>query len=135
MKKAKKYIYPFIFSICSYLFYIILAITINALYTPDNYGGLAIALVLILLWLLLSVPIYSVIYSKIIKNEKRKFLFAVYNAVVISLSYILPFCLEEETYIYGSIFFAWVLCWNFLPFIWLKEEKEQTDNKSGETEK
>ena len=115
MKKLKKFIYPFAFSIGFFLFYFILGTVVNTVCTADNYGGLVSALFIIMFWILIVIPIYCVIYSKIIQNGKHKFLFAIYNALVLSFSYILPFSLEDETYIYGFILFVWVLIWTGIP--------------------
>ena len=43
MKKAKKYIYPFIFSICFFLTYIILVIALEIVLPSGDYAGLAYA--------------------------------------------------------------------------------------------
>ena len=84
--------------------------------------------------LLFAIPFYCVKYSKIIISEKLKFLFAAYNGLVLTLTYILPNCLEDETYIYGAILFAWVEIWTVLPLILrLISAKKHDDNNSNET--
>ena len=45
MKKAKKYIYPFIFSICFFVTYIILLIVLEIVLPSGDYAGLAYAFI------------------------------------------------------------------------------------------
>ena len=80
MKKAKKYIYPFVFSIVFILFWIVVALTINATTSNEGYGGLGLAILILFAWLFIILPIYCIRYSKIILDEKLKFLFPFYNA-------------------------------------------------------
>ena len=108
MKKAKKYIYPFIFSIIFIIFWTSVVLIINSTSSGDGYGGIGIGLLILFAWIFIVLPIYCARYSKIIIDEKLKFLFPFYNAFVLSFFYLLPFSLEDETYIYASIFFVWV---------------------------
>lgn len=135
MKKAKKYVYPFIFSIGFIVFWIAVVLIINATSSGEGYGGLGLAILILFAWIFIVLPIYCIRYSKIIIDEKLRFLFPFYNAFVLSFLYILPFNFEDETYIYGAILFAWVAIWTFIPLlIRLNSTKKQDNNNSSETQ-
>ncbi len=91
MKKAKKYTYPFVFSICFFLTYIILAIVLGMVLPSGDYAGLAYAFIALIIWIVLLIPIYCFKYSKLIYEEKWKFLFIIYNSLVIAICYTGPF--------------------------------------------
>ena len=135
MKKVKKFIYPFIFSIVFIVFWIAAALTINATTSKEGYGGLGLAILILFAWIFIVLPIYCVKYSKIIIDEKLRFLFPFYNAFILSFFYLIPFSLEDETYIYGFILFVWVALWTFVPLvIRLNSTKKQDDNDSNKTQ-
>ncbi len=113
MKKIKKYVYPFVFVIISFI-YLILASIVISLYFSGDLSGLGIIFIAVLLLLLIILPIYCVKYSKIIQDEKFRVLFAFYNAFVIIGSYMLPLIEWTETYGYGIVFFIWTLFWSIL---------------------
>ena len=140
MKKVKKYIYPFIFSICFFVFYFFLAFYISTA-GFDGYGGLGVALLIIALWVLLVVPIYCFIYSKLIYEKKRKFLFIIYNSFVVSLCYTGPFMSGAgpsslNVIIKIAVFlFYWVAICTYVSYlIRLNTTKEPDENNSSETE-
>ncbi|MBR2616569.1 MAG: hypothetical protein IKC69_07820 [Clostridia bacterium] len=116
MKKAKKYIYPLFFSIGFLVSWTALVGIINATSSGDGYGGLGLGLLILFVWLILALPIYCIRYSKIIVDEKLKFLFSTYNSLLIIVLHILPFNLQGETTII-VLFILWVLFWNFVPLI------------------
>ena len=135
MKKLKKFIYPFIFTIVFIVFWIAVALTINATTSNEGYGGLGLAILILFAWIFIVLPIYCVKYSKIIIDEKLRFLFPFYNAFILSFFYLIPFSLEDETYIYGFILFVWVALWTFVPLvIRLNSTKKQDDNDSNKTQ-
>ena len=80
MKKIKKYVYPFIFSIGFIVLGRTTGLIVNATTGTDGYRRLGIALLILFAWLLVALPIYCIRYSKIILDEKLKFLFPFYNA-------------------------------------------------------
>lgn len=139
MKKAKKYVYPFIFSICFYFLFGISYIFILEFY--NNYGGLGLALLFIILWILVATPIFCFKYSKLIYEEKRKFLFIIYNSLVISLCYTGPFLISaipgNDAYIIIKItivLFGWIaLCTYDSYLIRINITKEPSENNSNET--
>ena len=116
MKKAKKYIYPLLFSIGFLILWILLVITINAIFNDGGYGGLGWGLLILFAWLIFGLPICCIKYSKIIVDEKLKFLFFAYNSLMIIVFHMLPFNLQGETTII-VLFILWVLFWNIVPLI------------------
>ena len=142
MKKAKKYIYPFIFSICFFLTYIILVIALEIVLPSGDYAGLAYAFIALIIWISVITPIYCIKYGRIIQNEKLKFLFAVYNPLVIALCHTGPFLIsaipngDADIIIKITLaLFGWVAIWSFVPLvIRLDSTKKQDDNNSNETQ-
>ena len=140
MKKAKKYIYPLIFSICFYLLFGISYILILEFY--NNYGGLGLALLFIILWILVATPIFCFKYSKHIYEEKRKFLFIIYNSLVISLCHTGPFLIsaipgnDADIIIKITLaLFGWIAFCTYDSFlIRINTIKEPDENNSGEVE-
>ncbi len=137
MKKAKKYIYPVAFSAIFLILYISFGFLLtNVISFPHgSYAPIAWLFLFLSALILIAIPFYCVKYSKVIINEKSKFLFAFFNGLVLTLTYIIPYCLEDETYIYGAILFVWVEIWTVLPLV-LRSifAKKQDDNKSNETQ-
>ena len=140
MKKAKKYIYPPVFSICFFVIFAVLGIVINKFY--NNYGGLGLALLFIMLWILVATPIFCFKYSKLIYEEKWKFLFIIYNSLVISLCHTGPFLIsaipgnDADIIIKITLaLFGWVALCTYVSFlIRLNTTNKQDDNNSHETQ-
>ena len=128
MKKAKKYIYPLLFSIGFLIPWILLVITINATFNDDGYGGLVLGLLILFAWLIFGLPICCIRYSKIIMDEKSKFVFCAYNSLLIIAAHILPFNLQGEITIITH-FILWVLFWNVVPLIYrlISRKHEEKD--------
>ena len=114
MKKLKKYIYPFAFVIASFLFLILSVVVTNVFSDSGDWSGLVVLFIAVTILLWIINPIYCVKYSKTIQGERFRILFAVYNAFVISASFILPFIQWEVSYICGVVFFVWSLFWSVL---------------------
>ena len=137
MKKAKKYIYPFIFSICFSMLLGIVYTLILKFY--NNYGGLGLILLFIILWILVVVPIYCFKYSKLICEEKRKFLFIIYNSLVLSLCYTGPFMSGAGPSSLNVIIkialalFVWVAICTYVSYlVRINTTKEPDENDSNE---
>ena len=113
MKKAKKYVYPVAFVIISFICLLATGFICNIFFHGD-WSALAILFIAVAILASIILPIYCVKYSKIIQGEKFKVLFAIYNALVIVGSYMLPLIEFEETYGYGIIIFIWALFWSVL---------------------
>ena len=133
MKKAKKYIYPLLFSIGFIVSWVALVIMINATSSGEGYGGLGLGMLILFAWLLFALPIYCIRYSKIIIDEKFRFLFSAYNSLLIIVFHILPFNLQGEITII-ALFILWVLFWNIIPLIcrliFRKHEEKDIENES-----
>ena len=132
MNKFKKYFYPFVFLGCFILIYMILVNILDAI----DIGFEAVIWVFLFsaAWIMFVLPFYCIKYSKVIQCEKDKFLFVAFNSLVITLSYILPFIEEDETYIYGFILFVWVTICTVIPLkLRLIFAKKQSDNNSEQS--
>ena len=117
MQKIKKFVYPFIFTFCFFAFFIILAIVLNIALPSGDYAGLGIAFIILAVWIWLIFPIYCLKYSKVIKDEKLKYLFATYNSLVVTITCILPFISEKIIFYFGAILFVWMEIWNVCPLV------------------
>ncbi len=144
MKKAKKYIYPFIISIVFFIFLFISVAIINNFYGHrEGYGGLGIALLLIILWILVAIPVYCFKYIKLIYEEKRKSLFIIYNSLVVSLCYTGPFfkpaVSSSDVDIIIKItlaLFGWVAICTYISYlIRINTTKELSENNLNETQR
>ena len=142
MKKVKKYIYPVIFSICFFVTYIILAIVLEVALPSGDYAGLGYIFIVLLIWIFIVMPIYCFRYCKLIRQEKHKFLFGFYNALVVVICHIAPFMREPGTSTFNVVIkiavflFVWALLWSILFFKSRAnscEEPEQTSEKKVET--
>ena len=123
MSGIRKFIFPFLFSICWLGAFLILMFALDG----ADISGLVFYLGFLIILFFILIPLYSFLYSrKLLLNEKRKHLFALYNAFVITMSYFLPFCAEGETYIYSIILFLWSAFWSILPLIVHKNDKTST---------
>ena len=132
MKKAKKFIYPFLFSFGFYLAFIVLGLLINAFVTGEGYGGLGLFFIFLLAWCYLLVPLYCVRYTKLIEDEKLKYLFAAYNFVVLSVIHTAGFIFNEDAFIFALAFIAWVAIWSFVPLalrVAAQKKKESEEPK------
>ena len=117
MSKIKKFIYPFAFSVSFAIFYITLLVILSSVLGNGNYAGAAWAVVFVGIWALLIVPCYCNKYCKVIYEEKLKYLFAVYNCLVLCFFHLMFFNFDNNTYIFGVIFSIWVLYWTVSPLI------------------
>ncbi len=142
MKKAKKYIYPFIFSICFFVTYIILLIVLEIVLPSGDYAGLAYAFIALLIWIFIVMPFYCFKYSKLIYEEKWKFLFIIYNPLIISLCHTGPFLIsaipgnDADIIIKITLgLFGWLaLCTYVSYLIRINTIKEPDENNSSEAE-
>ena len=141
MKKAKKYTYPFVFSICFFLIFIILAIVLEMVLPSGDYAGLAYAFIALIIWILAVIPFYCFKYSKLICQEKWKFLFIIYNSLVIALCYTGPFMSGAGPSSLNVIIkialalFVWAAICTYVSYlIRINTTKEPDENNSNETE-
>ncbi|MBQ8360103.1 MAG: hypothetical protein IJX37_09430 [Oscillospiraceae bacterium] len=135
--KTKKYIYPFVFSAAflSLYFAFVLIITQFIDFPYGSYAPAAWAVLFTFAWLIVALPIYCIRYSKIIIDEKLKFLFSIYNSLLIIVSHILPFNVWGEWRTLTH-FVLWVLFWNILLLVFRlisrKYEEKHTENEPKE---
>ncbi len=136
MKKIKKYVYPIVFSAAFLVSYIFLIFLIdNVISFPyGSYAPAALAVLYTFAWLIVALPIYCIRYSKIIIDEKLKFLLSVYNSLMIIISHILPFNVWGERRILTH-FVLWVLFWNILLLVFrLISRKYEEKHTKSETQ-
>ena len=139
MKKAKKYIYPIIFSVAFLVYYNILFLLIDKVipFPGGSYAPASLAVLLIFAWIIVPLPIYCIRYNKTIIDEKLKFLFSIYNSLLIITSHVLvlPFNWQGLWRTFTH-FVLWVLFWNILLLVFRlnarKHEAEHTDNNTEE---
>ena len=131
MQKIEKFIYPFAFVIISFIFLLVSSGIANMFFHGD-WSALAVLFIAVAILGSIILPIYCVKYSKIIQGEKFKVLFAIYNALVIVGSYMLPLIEFEETYGYGIIIFIWALFWSVLRLNFHTNTCENEENPSKE---
>lgn len=135
MKKIKKYIFPFLFSALFWILYFVALFIINTFITD---GGLAIFVffLFVMIWCYVIVPIFSVRYIRLIREEKLKFLFAVYNPIVLTAVHVLPWIITNSLKWYFAliltVFMIWSTLWSILPLviylISLKKKAEAEEN-------
>ncbi len=93
----------------------------------------ACAMLFLMAWIFVILPFYCVKYSKIIIGEKLKFLFSIYNCIVLGAIPILPFSLQNDGKVVVG-FFIWVAIWTIVPLILrVISAKKQNHNNSNET--
>ena len=85
-----------------------------------------LGITLIIFWFAILVPVLSFQYSKrILKNVKRVWLYVLWHALVIALSYLVFVITEGEEYLYALIIFIWSSFWGALGAILNKSKKEE----------
>ena len=124
MSKAAKFLAPVTFALSCLLGYGLVALLFTRV---SDLGGAILATVIhgamILTVFLFAVPAYCFLYGfKVLRFEKKKPLLVLYNALVLALGYLLPFCTEDETYLYSLILFLWAGLWSALPLLFQKRK-------------
>lgn len=142
MKKLKKFIYPFVFSICFFVTFIILMSVLEIVLPSGDYAGLAYAFFALILWILVIIPVYCFKYCKIIFSEKLIFLFGFYNSLVISLCLTGPFLIsaipgnDADIIIKITLaLFGWIALCTYVSFLIRSNTTDkQNDNDSNEAQ-
>lgn len=126
MNKAKKYIYPFVFSLGFLAVWVGFVTLFNKIFDGVDYGVIELGILVLFAYLIIGVPIYCMKYGKLIVNEKNKIWLAGYNTLVIIAVHLLGFDLSGETTI-AILFILWVLLWNALPLLHPQNDKEEVE--------
>ena len=112
------------------ILYITFAILLTKVisFPHGSYAPAAWIVLFTFAWLIFALPIYCIRYSKIIMDEKLKFVFCAYNSLLIIAAHILPFNLQGEITIITH-FILWVLFWNIVPLIFrlISRKHEEKD--------
>ena len=83
-----------------------------------------LAIILIILWFAVLVPVLSFQYCKrILKGTKRKWLYVLWHALLVALSYLVFVFTEGESYLFALIIFIWSVFWGALGAILNKNKK------------
>ena len=117
-------------------------IVLGGFLPSGDYAGLAYAFIYLLIWIFIVMPFYCFRYSKLIYEEKWKFLFIIYNSLIISLCLTGPFLISaipsNDVYIIIKItlgLFGWLaLCTYVSYLVRINTTKEPDENNSNETE-
>ena len=127
--KIKKYVYPFIFSASVMVAFLVLLFFLSI--GSAELGGVVIGLLAIAILFGVLLPGYCFVYGKkVLLNEKKKYIFTIYNSAVITLFYLLPLCMEGDTYIYSLILFVWCTAWTLLPLIIYRKQTQQSETNT-----
>ena len=124
MHKMKKYIYPVAFSAIFLILRQALIVTVECVLDNGSYAGVAWIALFFGFWAFVAVPVYCAKYSKVIHEEKYKYLFAVYNSLVLPL-------LHFRLHRIGIIIFFWALGLTVL-FLALRTRSEKQAVNRGE---
>ena len=117
VNKIKKFVYPVIASVIAAVIFI----GFSLFQADDILIGL-ISLIIVGTMVIIAIPCFCFWYSiKIIFREKRRYFFGLYNSFVLTLFYLLPLCMEGETYIYSAVLFVWCAAWTIIPLLTSKK--------------
>jgi len=143
MKKVTKYIYPFVFSVCFFVTYILLGIAISIFLPSGDYAGLGWLFIALIIWIAFITPVYCYKYCKSIYKEKYRYLFVIYNSLFVAFCHTGPFLISAmPSGDAGVIFqitiglFVWVaVCTYVSLLLWLDYSEKWDGNNSNETKK
>ena len=125
----KKWLVPLIFPVISLVVFLLIG-TAGVLGSGDGtgYGGVVIILAGIIIYCGLAIPTMCFLYSKRCLLEQRfRFLFTLYQSVLITLPYFILFSKENETIVYSIILFVWFELWALLGLVKFKRKKTKQD--------
>ena len=122
MRKLKKYICPIAFSVLSLVLFVALVVVLECVLDNGSYAGAALMYIFLGVWVLLAMPVYCAIYSKVIYKEKCKYIFAVYSGLISSF---LHFSNKVSW-----VLFLWILIWTLL-FLALRKRGEANEENRG----
>ncbi len=131
--KAGKFFYPFIFSVSVLVVFLLFLLSFSK--GDMGLGGAAIGLIALVAIVCVALPIYCFMYGKkVLLKEKTRFVFTLYNSAIITLFYFLPLCMEDETYIYSLVLFAWCELWSSLPLLIYKNRPKKSNENTQKGE-
>ncbi len=89
-------------------------------------GDLVLAIMLLAFALFILIPLVNFFVARIVfRNKEKRFWLSLITPLLISLSYLIWFAYEAESYIYAALIFAWCELWSFLGAVrYKKKEKE-----------
>ena len=121
----KKWLVPLIFPVISIVVFLLIGAA-GVLVNGDGtgYGGVVIILGGIIIYCVLAIPTMCFLYSKrCLLKQRFRFLFTLYQSVLITLPYFILFSKDNETIVYSIILFVWCELWALLGLVKFKREK------------
>ena len=118
----KKWLIPIAYSLISMVAFL-LSGAIGVLGNGDGtgYGGVVIVLCGLIVYGVIVIPTMCFLYAKrCLLGQRFRFLFTLYQSILITLPYFIMFFAGDETIIYSAILFAWCELWALLGLIRLK---------------
>ena len=122
----KKWLVPLAYPLISVGAYA-LSSAIGVLGNGDGtgYGGLVIFLFCLGFYCVIAVPAMCLMYSKhCLIGQKFRFLFTLYQSLLIVLPYLVVLGKEPETFVYGSVLFAWCEVWSLIGLLIFKNKAQ-----------
>ena len=87
---------------------------------------LLLVVAIILIGFFIVYPSISFVYSKkLLSNGKHRILQSILCPTAFTLSYVSLLFMEDETYLYALVVFAWCELWSLLGLIKRKKDKEE----------
>ena len=125
----KKWLVPLTFPVISIVVFLLIgAAGILGNGDGTGYGGVVIVLGGIIIYCMLAIPAMCFLYSRRCLSEQRsRFLFTLYQSLLITLPYFILFSKENETVVYGIILFVWCELWALLGLVKPKRKKAKQD--------
>ena len=97
-------------------------------FLPNDEAFLILAYFLLFAWVLLFIPISSFCYSKkVLKKDRGRYLYTLLYSLTISLSYLVLFFMDGESYLYALGIFAWSEIWALLGLIRKRPNNEPVE--------
>lgn len=93
-----------------------------------GYGGAVIVLFGLIVYGVIVIPLICFLYSKrCLSGQKFRFLFTLYQSLLITLPYFILFLKDNETIGYSISLFAWCELWSLLGFVKFKHKAKKQD--------
>ena len=93
-----------------------------------GYGGVVIVLFGLIVYGVIVIPVMCFLYSKrCLSGQKFRFLFTLYQSLLITLPYFILFLKDNETIGYSIGLFAWCELWSLLGLVKFKHRAKKQD--------
>ncbi len=121
----KKWLIPLVFLLVSIVALLLIgAVGILGNGDGTGYGGIVIVLFGIIIYCVIAIPIMCFLYSKrCLLGQRFRFLFTLYQSLLITLPYFVLYSKENETIVYSIILYLWCELWALLGLVKFKSGK------------